>query len=421
MRKQIFAIASILSSTLIFLMGNGLLGTLIPVRARLEGFSDLAIGLIGSAYFVGFVIGCYAGPRLLARAGHSRIFAVGAGTAAAATLLQSLAIEEFTWVVMRCLFGFAAALLYMVIESWLNDRATNDTRGRIFSAYLTVNFGGLIIGQWFYSLGKPASFTLFVISGVFYALCLIPMGLTRLPQPAPAEVPTLRPMRLFRISPVGVMGCIAVGFSNGAVWTFAPVYAQDVGLTRGLLAAFMIAFTLGGALVQVPLGRLSDRMDRRYILAAVSALAAGLGIALYLFGSGAHVWLTLGIAALFGMVALPVYGISIAHTNDRLPREMFVEASATLLMINALASVIGPIIAALVTARAGMPALFLYTATIHVALAVFTIVRIRIMDAPPNETRDPFMPVPQQASPTALELDPRGPEAVESVEPSEAA
>ncbi len=409
MKKQIAAIGSILGATLIFLIGNGLLGTLLPVRARLENFSDLAIGLIGSAYFIGFVVGCYAGPRLLARVGHSRTFAVGSGLAAAATLLQVLGVQELLWILTRGVFGFAAANLYMVIESWLNDRATNETRGRIFSAYLTVNFGGLIVGQWLFSVGRPGGFTLFIIAAICYALCLIPMGLTRLPQPKRAEVPNLRPFKLYALSPVGVMGCIAVGLANGAIWTFAPVYAQDIGMRRSV-AFFMIAFTLGGALVQVPLGRLSDRMDRRYILAAVSLLAAAAGIALYWFGSGQHPALTLGIAALLGIVALPIYGLSIAHTNDRLPREMFVEASATLLMVNALASVIGPVVAALVTARAGMSALFLYTAAIHIALVVFTLVRLGVNEKAPEALREPFVAQPQQASPTSIELDPRGPD-----------
>src|ERR1700722_2199901 len=151
MRKQILSVTAILLSVLIFLMGNGLLGTLLPVRAHIAGFSDLAIGLIGSGYFAGFVLGCFMGPRLLERVGHSRTFAVAAGLAAAATLAQSLMVDEPAWIGLRALFGFAAANLYMVIESWLNDRATNQTRGRILSAYLTVNFSGLIIGQWLFT------------------------------------------------------------------------------------------------------------------------------------------------------------------------------------------------------------------------------------------------------------------------------
>ena len=187
MKPQLSSIAAILLSTLIFLVGNGLLGTLIPVRAHLEGFSTLAIGVIGSAYFAGFVLGCFTGPRWLARVGHIRTFAVCAGIAAAATLLQSMLVGVFAWIAMRALFGFAAANMYMVLESWLNDRAGNESRGRIFAAYLSVNFGGLLIGQLLFATSRPQSFMLFSLATIFYALCLIPVGLTQSPQPARAD------------------------------------------------------------------------------------------------------------------------------------------------------------------------------------------------------------------------------------------
>jgi MFS family permease len=409
MRRQIAAIAAILFSTLIFLMGNGLLGTLTPVRGHMAGFSDLVIGVIGSAYFAGFVIGCYAGPPLLRRIGHTRAFAVAAGIAATSALLQPLAVEEIAWVLARGLFGFSAANLYMVIESWLNDRATNETRGRIFSSYLTVNFGGLMLGQALFMTGRAENFVLFNLAAMFYALCLIPVSLTRLPQPAAPEALHLRPLRIFRIAPVGVAGCLTVGFANGAIWTLAPVYAAGHGLHRSWLALFMICFTFGGALMQLPLGRLSDRMDRRWIIVGVSVSAALSGLALAWFG-GMNRQTALALAALMGVTALPLYGLSVAHANDRLPRADFVEASATLLLLNALASVVGPTFAAFVMARTGSAALFVVTAAAHGAFALFAIIRIRIKEAPPDETREPYAPLPAHASPGALELDPRGPE-----------
>jgi MFS family permease len=403
--SQFLSVGAILLSTLIFLTGQGLTGVLLPVRGHLAHFSDFAIGLIGSAYYIGFIAGCYVGPRLLARVGHSRTFAAAAGLAAAIILMMSLAVNETAWFLLRGFFGFAAANVYMVIESWLNDRATNTTRGRIFAAYLLVNFTGLIVGQWTFIAGRPLSQTLFILAAIFYALCLIPLGLTRTPQPHAVEVPTLRPARMFAISPVGVAGCIAVGFANAACWTFLPVYAHDQHLTRGLLAGFMSAFTLGGALIQMPVGRLSDRVDRRAIIAGASLCAAALGVAMWYFG-GRSQTATLALVALFGMAALPIYGLSVAHANDKLPREMFVEASATLLLINAAASVAGPVIAASVTDRFGMPTLFLYTAAVHISLAIFTFARIRTAASPPHGER--YAPMPAQASPTSLELDPRG-------------
>jgi MFS family permease len=229
MTKQLQAVSAILLSVLIFLVGAGLLNTIIPVRAHLEGFSNFTIGLIGSAYYAGFVAGCYVGPRLLARVGHSRTFAVAAGLATASTLALSLVMTEFSWIVLRGLFGVGAACLYMVAESWLNDRATNETRGRVFASYMVVNYLGIVLGQWLFVTARPASFSLFSIAAIAYAVCLIPIGLTRTQQPSHTEVPTLNPLKIFRASPVGVAGCIAVGFANAAVWTFAPIYAWRRG------------------------------------------------------------------------------------------------------------------------------------------------------------------------------------------------
>lgn len=388
-------------------MGAGLLTTLIPVRAHLEHFSDFALGLIGSFYYVGFVAGCYTGPRLFARAGHSRTFAVAAGLATAAILLQALQVSVIAWILTRGLFGFAAAMLYMTMESWLNDRATNATRGRIFASYMVVNYLGLMLGQWLFVTGRPSSFSLFALAAIFYALCPIPVGLTRTPQPAAVKVPTLDPLKIFRLSPVGVAGCIVVGFANAAVWVFLPVYAQDHGMTRGALAALMVAFTLGGALSQWPVGRLSDRIDRRYVVVGVTLCAALAGICLFFFG-GSSKPLTMALVFIFGFLSLPLYGLSVAHTNDRLAREMFVEASATLLLINAVASGFGPVLGALVTTRFGTASLFLYTAAFHLAMLAFTLIRLAEKAAPPEELREPFEPMPlQTASPGVVELDPR--------------
>lgn len=409
MRNQLYSIAAILLSAAIFIAGNGLLGILIPARAHLSGFSNLWIGLIGSGYFAGFVLGCFAGPVMLARVGHSRTFAVCAALAATTTLLQSMFVTESVWTVMRFGFGFAAASLYMVIESWLNDRAPNEVRGRIFAAYMTVNYASMIVGQMLFASNKPTSYTLFDLGAVFYALCLIPVGLTLLPQPQATVVPKLRPLRLYRVSPVGVVGCVAVGLSNSAIWTLAPLFAQDHGLTRTWLAIFMSVLTLGGAVVQLPLGRVSDHVDRRFVIAAVCGAAAALGVMLFLFAGRGRGELLL-LIGLFGITALPFYGLSVAHANDRIPREAFVEASATLLMINALASCFGPTFAAVVIDRFGSASLFLYTATIHTAMVMFTLTRLQLRRPWIGETKDRFEPMPQQSSPAGLELDPRGPE-----------
>lgn len=387
---QLAAIAVILLSTLVYLVGNGLLTTLIPVRAHLEGFPTIAIGVIGSAYFAGFVLGCFTGPRWLARVGHIRTFAVCAGLCAAATLIQSIAVSEPAWILMRALFGFAAANIYMTLESWLNDCTSNRWRGTVFAAYLAVNFAGLMIGQLLFATARPSSFVLFAMACVFYALCLIPVGLADLKQPAPAPVPVLKPLKIFRLSPVGVAGCIAVGLANNAVWTLAPVYAQVQGLSGGNIALFMAAFTLGGMLVQLPVGKLSDHLDRRWVIAGTCLLATVAGVLIARFGSHDKTAMLATIGG-FGVLMLPLYALSVAHANDRMPRQSFVEASATLLLINSVASVIGPTFAAAVMDHFGAPSLFLFTAAVHAAMLVFTLIRLR--------RNRPAVPQPRAAPP----------------------
>lgn len=404
MVPQLASLAAILFTTLVFLVGNGLLNTLIPVRAHLENFSTLSIGIIGSAYFAGFVFGCFSGPRLLARVGHVRTFSVCAGICAAATLIMSISVSETAWFLMRALFGFSAANMYMTLESWLNDKVSNQTRGLVFSAYLGINFAGLVIGQLLFATASPSSFVLFSMATVFYALSLVPVGLTELKQPAPSPVPKLRPLKIFRITPVGVAGCIAVGLANNAVWALAPVYAQSQGLSSGNVALFMVAFTLGGMLVQLPIGRLSDHLDRRWVIAGTCALAAIAGVVIGLFLNNTRSMMLISIG-IFGVLMLPLYALSVAHANDRMPRHAFVEASATLLLINSIASVIGPTLAASIMSSFGARSLFFYTAAVHGAMLVFTLIRLAQNSAPATHER--FAPLPQEASPAALELDPR--------------
>ncbi|HEY1612265.1 MAG TPA: MFS transporter [Rhizomicrobium sp.] len=411
MGPQLVSIGAILLSTAFLLAGNGLVSTLTAIRAHLEGFSDLSIGAMGSFYYAGFVAGCVAGRGLLARVGHIRAFAVAAALAAATVLLQSLFVEPLAWFTIRAAFGFCAANIFMALESWLNDRATNETRGRILAAYVIVNLTFLTLGQWLLLLASPAGYKLFTVAAIAYMCCLVPVGLTRLPQPAPQPVPPLRIRRLVRMAPVGIAGVVTVGLANGAFWTLAPIYAHALGFHTSGIASFMTAFIAGGALVQFPLARFSDRVDRRWIIVVTCAAASIFGVALALLGRlGIKVpYLLYPTAFLFGAAMLPLYSLSIAHANDRMARSEFVEASATLLLVNALASIIGPLLAAIITDHAGMAALFLYTATVHLAMTVYTVIRMTSSAPQPETAREHFVAVPQQGSLSSLELDPRGP------------
>lgn len=411
MVSQFQSLAAILFSTAFFLMAGGLIGTLTPLRAHWEGFSDIALGVLGAWYFSGFVAGCFAGPRLIARVGHIRAFAVAAATVAACVTLQPIFTAPMVWFAIRGATGICIAVLFMTVESWLNDRADNQSRGRILSAYMMVNWLGLLTGQWLLLLAPPQSFQLFSVVAVLYCLCVVPISLTRLPAPQLRPAPQIDIDRIFRLAPVGAAGCLTVGLANGAVWTLAPLYTDSLRFSEGGLALFMSVFIAGGAIVQWPLGRLSDRMDRRWIIAASAMAASACGIAIGFLG-----WLIAGAPLAFfavvfalGASMLPLYSLAIAHANDRLPRSEFVEISAGLLMLSAGASIPGPLLAAIVISTAGASALFLYTALAHAALAFYAFTRIKLREPPLAATRELFAPAPQ-GSPAALPLDPRGQE-----------
>ncbi|HXJ02202.1 MAG TPA: MFS transporter [Micropepsaceae bacterium] len=404
------SIAAILIATALFLMGNGLIGTLTPLRAHDQGFSDIAVGALGAWYYLGFVIGCFAGPRLLARVGHIRAFAVAAVLVAACVLIQPIWTNPTAWFGVRGITGFSMAILYMAVESWLNDRASNETRGQILALYVAVNLSALLLGQWLLLLAPTQSFELFSIGAILYCLCVVPMGLTRLPAPVSHAAPRIDLIRIITVSPVGAAGCLTVGLANGAFWALAPIYGQALGFSTREIALFMSVFIAGGALIQWPLGRISDGMDRRWMIAATCTMASLCGLVLGVLG-----WLLIrvpdifyGIVFVFGASMLPLYSLSIAHANDRLPRAEFVDASAGLLMINAAASIPGPLLASFVISTAGPYSLFLYTALAHAAMAFYAFTRMRITEPAPAETRDIFTPVPP-GSPAVLPLDPRGP------------
>jgi MFS family permease len=404
------SIAAILFATAFFLMGNGLIGTLTPLRAHGQGFSDIAVGALGAWYYLGFVVGCFGGPRLLARVGHIRAFAVAAVLVAASVLMQPIWTNPSAWFGARAIAGLSMAVLYMSVESWLNDRASNETRGRILSIYVMVNLSALLLGQWLLLLAEPQSFELFSIAAILYCLCVVPMGLTRLPAPAIRAAPRIDLIRIVTVSPVGAAGCLTVGLANGAFWALAPIYGQSLGFDTTQIALFMSIFIAGGALIQWPLGRISDGMDRRWMIAAICTVASLCGLVLGIFG-----WLLIrapdffyAIVFVLGASMLPLYSLSIAHANDRLPRSEFIDASAGLLMINAAASVPGPLLASFVIATAGPYSLFLYTALVHAAMAFYAFTRMRTTEPAPPETREIFTPVPP-GSPAALPLDPRGP------------
>ncbi|MFN4311339.1 MAG: MFS transporter [Ferrovibrio sp.] len=408
MMSSLAPVGALLLSVALLLTGNGLQGTLLPVRANLESFGAMSIGVLGSAYYVGFVAGCLLTPRLIRRVGHIRLFAAMVSTASVVPLVHAILVQPAPWWLLRGLTGFCMAGLYLIIESWLNERATRENRGLIFTTYTTVNFSVITMGQMLMLADDPLRFHLFSLASILVSLAAVPVAMTRSPAPAPISSTRLSLGKIYKVSPVGVAGVLTVGLANGAFWALGPAFAAQTGLGVSQVAWFMSATVIGGALSQWPFGRLSDRMDRRHTILIACACAAGAGL-LIVFGYAVWPALLPVAAFLFGVFSFPLYALSAAHTNDMAKDADFVAIAGGLLLINGAGSVIGPLIAGIAMDRLGPLGLFGFTAVIHTSMAVFALYRMRQRAAPPQAEKTDFVPMPSTA-PVRADLDPRAEE-----------
>lgn len=368
------------------LAGNGLQFTLLPLRGNAEGFDDLVLGVISSAYYVGFVSGCVLAPYLIVRAGHIRAFTAMVAVATAMALAYALAPVVTAWIVFRGVTGLCLAGLYLVVESWLNDRASNETRGLMLSAYIVVNYGAITLGQGLVTLYPITDAGNFMVAAILSSLAIVPVALTRAAQPAPITLVSFRVGQLYRAAPVALVASFTVGAANGAFWGLAPLSAAGSGLSVNQAALFMSTAVLAGAVVQLPIGRLSDGVDRRRVLLVLLVGAATAGVTSWLISASGITLLLFGI--LYGALALPCYALAAAHAYDKTPALDVVPIAATILLTNGLGSVLGPLIGALFMSAQGPRALFLFTATAQALLAGYVFYRTRVQASldPPRKT-----------------------------------
>lgn len=408
MRQTITTLSALLLSVGILLTGSGLQGTLLAVRGNLEGFPASMIGMMMSGYFAGFIAGCVLGPHIVRRVGHIRAFSVFAAIAASVFLLHALAVDPYVWTVLRAITGLCFAGLYMIIESWLNERSPNELRGSIISIYrivdLTATTGGLLL----LTLGDPQDYPLFCLGAILICLALVPVGLTRSSVPAPIGTVRIRLGRLYRLSPLGVVGCFGFGMVSGAFWGMGPIFAQAGGVPLSGVAYFMAAVMIGGAIAQWPVGWLSDRYDRRTILAGVVFLASLAGLVLIgLYGMPQR--FLLAASALFGALMIPVYSLCISHANDYMEPGDFVEASSGLLLLNGAGAVVGPLVASALMEATDARALFAFTALVHAAMGGFALYRMTRRPPKPADEQGDFIAVPRSTQ-AVFQLDPRAEE-----------
>jgi MFS family permease len=376
-------VSALLAAVFILIAGNGLSNTLIPLSATSAAFSELSIGLIGSAYFGGMLVGCLATPRIIAHAGHIRAFSAFVAIATVATLAHPIFVEPAAWGAIRAVTGFCFAGLYATIESWMHDKADNLVRGRMLAVYQMMNYAGSATGQQAIRFLPPASFVSFSVVAAALALSVLPLAYTRSDPPEPPPEPKLRLAWLFRISPVGVAGALVSGSANGTFWSLAPVFAERSGLSAGGVASFMTAAILGAALVQWPVGRLADHRDRRHIMVVAILIALTAQLALIYFARSQPAVL-IALAACIGASALVLYPLSSSHAQDLTPRENAVEVSTGLLLAYTIGAIVGPTTAAWMIGFIGPQALFIHNAAIHALFVVFII--WRLFRRPPVES-----------------------------------
>ena len=363
---------------MIFLMvSNALLATLLTLRAGGLGFGEVEIGLMQSCYPVGSLLGCLVAPRLVVRVGHVRMFAALASVASTAALIHLVTADPLSWGAMRMLSGFCFSGLYVVAESWLNGRATNRTRGSLLSIYFVIQTGGAAAGQTLLNVASPDGILLFIVVSVLISLSLVPILVSADASPA-YEVPEWISVRaLFRLSPTGLAGCFLNGVTQGAIYVGLAVYGHAVGMDSGAVGA-LIGFTmLGGMLLQFPLGRLSDMIDRRWVIMGTAGAAVPVCLLLAAAGDPVDGRLALfaGVAVMGGLT-LPIYSICVAHTNDFLKPGQIVAASGTLVLVLVSGVVFGPTLGSLAIEQFGPPALFLLLAIVQAGTAATSLSRL---------------------------------------------
>ncbi|ENR04445.1 hypothetical protein C090_00478 [Brucella melitensis F8/01-155] len=364
--------------------------------------------MLGTTWAGGFEAGCLFAPRLVRRVGHVRAFGCFAASAAIIALLSGIFVDATIWVLLRAFTGFSMAGAFMVIESWLNERASNETRGKIFGMYMMVNYGATMTGQMLVAAGDVRSDHLFMICGVFFCLALIPTAISTAVSPKPLTEVQLDLKVLYRNSPAAFVGCILIGIANGAWGTLGAVFGAKSGISTTEIALMVSVTIAAGALMQIPVGRISDLVDRRFVLASVASLAALVGLTIFSLApeSGTVI---IAMTGCYGALAYALYPVAVAHANDHATAESFVKVSSGLLLLYGFGTMLGPLLAAAAMDIFWPSGLFAVTALAHISITAYALFRSRRRASVPKEEKDQFKSMPSErgATPEAMNLDPR--------------
>ena len=385
------AVFALLLSYGLLLMANGLFGTLLGVRATIEGFSTQITGVIMSGHFIGLFVGGVMAIRVVAGVGHIRAFAAFASVMSVAALGHILLVDPIAWFVLRLATGFCMAGMIMVTESWLNEKSATEIRGQVLALYMITNYLGSGLGQFLLPLADPAQFQLFCIASIIYSLALVPVLMTSAAAPQPAQRVRASLKDLWRTSPLGLIGACCSGLTNASFFSLGAVYAQRIGFDLQGTSLFMGAVIFGGLLLQWPVGRLSDHIDRRWVLVGVGLIASAAAMGLVFAGSGPLVYVA---AAVYGGVSFTVYSVCVAHTNDFADPDKRVQTASGLLIAYSVGAVIGPILVGVLMGHFAARALFIYIACVQAFLGLFALYRMTRRKSPPADARTGVINLP---------------------------
>lgn len=403
MRSLALLFFALLSGCAVFIAATGLLSTTLALEASARGFPESVTGIIMAAYFAGFVVGTCVGPRIIGEVGHIRAFSVFAAVAAASVLLHPLFLAPITWTILRFITGASVVGLYMVSESWLNEKATNQSRGRIFATYQIISLLSLAVGQWLLLIGGSGT-TPFLICGVLFAVGLVPVALTKVPEPSPIPRATLDLSVLWAVSPLGVLGAFMTALANGVFFSLGPVFAQRAGFSVEQVLFFMSLVILGGVALQWPIGHLSDGRDRRIVILMASAAAAVLATLAGLAVDRSQSLFFLS-AFLYGGFTFSLYPLCVSHSNDHTQPEEFVRTASGLLLVYGVGAAIGPILAGFLMGAFSEAVFFIFLLANYTVLTLCTLYRMLSRAAPGTEQQAAFSML-TRTSQSALEMLP---------------
>ena len=407
MTRQILPIAALLLGSAFLLFAGGINALILPVRGTAEGFSSLSLGLLGTGWAVGYIAGCLVVPRLVARVGHIRSFSVMAAFAGCALLSSLLLVTPVAWIPLRAVSGFCFAGAAMIVESWLNERVDAGSRGTVFGVYTMINLAATMTGQLVLALGRPEGYTFFVIGAMFYALALVPTAVSSSASPSPLVRTSLNVRELWQNSPIAVAACFLIGISNSAFGALAAVYATQVGMSLVAVTLFASIPILAGAIAQLPVGFLSDRMDRRLVLILTALVAIAADAYFLIVEPVTNTGLLIAVA-LFGASIFTMYPVIVAHANDHAAPDSYVQTSGGLLLLFGIGSIFGPLMAGIAMSSFGTRGLFATTVVAHVVIVVYAVIRVAVRPALPVEERTGFIggPMPRMTTPQTAALAP---------------